>query len=177
MKKIIAFCGVIGSGKDYAAKKYISDGYTQINFADSLKEIIFQTLKIKITDHKIYEMFKDNYWNPITKIFPSFNGRDILQLGNVARKLIYEDIWVDAWEKKITNKDKIVVSDVRYFNEAKKIVSLGGEIYFCNFKSTKYNSKTKFESEKMAQDLIEKDFKNGENITSYFIKKTIDEVI
>ena len=56
------------------------------------------------------------------------------------------------------------------------MISLGGEIYFCNYKSIKYNSKTKFESERMAQDLIKHGFKDGDNLTQYFIKK-IDEVI
>ena len=176
MKKIVAFCGVIGSGKDHNANNYVSNGYIHINFAEPLKQIIFQTLKIKINNHNVYELFKDNYWNPVTKIFPSFNGRQFLQLGNVARQILGENVWVDAWEKSIKNESEIVVSDCRYLNEAKKIVSLGGEIYFCNYKSIKYNSKTNFESEKMAQDLIKQGFNDGDNLTQYFIKK-IDEVI
>lgn len=177
MKKIIGFCGVIGSGKDFAAERYKKEGYIHVNFAYPLKQILFQTLKVKIEDHKIYELFKDNYWNPITKIFPSFNGRDLLQLGNVARKVLYEDIWVDAWEKCIQDYEKIVVSDVRYPNEAKKIISLGGEIYFCNYKNDiKYNSKIKLESEKMSQELLSKNFSHQENITTYFIKK-FDSII
>jgi hypothetical protein len=176
MKKIVAFCGVIGSGKDYNANKYVSQGYSHINFAEPLKQIIFQTLKIKIDNHTIYELYKDNYWNPVTRVFPSFNGRQLLQLGNVARKILYEDVWVDAWEKLIENESQIVISDCRYLNEAKKIISLGGEIYFCDYKSMKYNSKNKFESEQMAQELLKKGFKHGDNLTQYFIKK-IDEVI
>ena len=174
--KIVGFCGVIGSGKDYNAQKYIKDGYHHFNFADPLKQIIFQTLNVKINDHNMYELFKDNYWNPIAKIFPSFNGRNLLQLGNVARKIIGDDIWINAWEKNIKDLDKVVVSDVRYYNEAKKIISLGGEIYFCNHKSMKYNSKTKFQSELMAQELLLLGFKDGDNLTAYFTKLN-DEII
>lgn len=177
MKKIISFCGVMGSGKDYAAEKYKKQGYIHVNFAYPLKKILLETLKIKNNDHQIYELFKDNYWNPIAKIFPSFNGRDLLQLGNVARKNLYEDIWVDAWEKCIKDYDKIVVSDVRYINEAKKIISLGGEIFFCNYKNNlKYNSKIKLESEKMSQELLDKNFSHEQNITQHFIKM-FDNVI
>jgi hypothetical protein len=177
MKQIVGFCGVIGSGKDYKAESYKKNGYIHVNFADPLKEIIFKTLKINnIKDHNKYEMFKDNYWNPITKVFPSFTGRDILQLGNICRQILHEDIWVDAWEKSVKDLDKVVVSDIRYPNEAKKIISLGGEIYFCNYKSMKYNSKTKFESEKMSQELLNKNFSDGENITQHFIKM-FDHVI
>lgn len=174
-KKIVAFCGVIGSGKDYNSNKYISDGYKMINFAEPLKKIIFKTLKIKNESQQKYELFKDTYWNPIGN-FPSISGREFLQLGNVARKILYEDIWVDAWERSIKEETKIVVSDCRYLNEAQRIISLGGEIYFCNYKSMKYNSKTKYESEQMAQDLIKQGFQDGDNLTQYFTKK-IDEVI
>jgi hypothetical protein len=174
MKKIIAFCGVIGSGKDYEANKYIQDGYKLINFADALKKILFKTLKIKNIDHQKYELFKDSHWNPVG-MFPSVTGRDLLQLGNYARHIIDEDIWINAWEKSIQNESLIVTSDCRYLNEAKKIISLGGEIFFCNYKSLKYNSKTHFESEKLSQDLLKNNFQHGENITQYFIKK-INEV-
>ena len=175
MKKIIAFCGVIGSGKDYQAGNFVSKGYKLINFAEPLKQILFKTLKIKNYNHNNYELFKDSFWNPIGSFLP-VNGRDLLQLGNHARHILDENIWVNAWEKSIKNESEIVVSDCRYLNEAKKVISLGGEIYFCNYKSIKYNSKTKFESERMAQDLIKHGFKDGDNLTQYFIKK-IDEVI
>lgn len=175
-QKIIAFCGVIGSGKDHNANRYVKEGYIHYNFADPLKQLIFETLKLNIKDHNMYELFKDNYWNPIAKVFPSFNGRNLLQLGNIARKILGDDIWINAWETKIKDFEKIVVSDVRYNNEAKKIISLGGEIYFCNYKSMKYNSKTKFESEIMAQKLVSLDFKDGDNLTAYFTKLN-DEII
>jgi hypothetical protein len=123
MKKIIAFCGVIGSGKDYEANKYIDQEYKLINFADALKKILFKTLKIKNIDHQKYELFKDSHWNPIG-MFPSVTGRDLLQLGNYARHIIDENIWVNAWENSIQNESLIVTSDCRYLNEAKKITHL-----------------------------------------------------
>jgi hypothetical protein len=175
-KIIIGLCGVIGSGKDYLADKYVSDGYVKIPFAYPLKKIIFETFKIKPDSHNTYEMFKENYWNPTFKIFPSFNGRDALQLGNVARKILGEDIWINAWEKSIQDHSKIVVSDVRYYNEAKRIVSLGGKIIYCNYRSIKYNSKIKLESEKMAQELLLKNFQHNEDITQFFIKR-FDQII
>ena len=176
MKKIIAFCGVIGSGKDYEANKYIDQEYKLINFADALKKILFKTLKIKNIDHQKYELFKDSHWNSVG-MFPSVTGRDLLQLGNHVRHIIDEDIWVNAWEKLIQNESLIVTSDCRYLNEAKRIITLGGEIFFCNYKSLKYNSKTNFESERLSQELLKKGYQHGDNLTEYFIKKTIDEVI
>lgn len=175
MKKIVAFCGVIGSGKDYRAKEFVSNGYKLINFAEPLKKIILKTLKIKNDSPQNYELFKETYWNSIGN-FPSFSGRELLQLGNVARKILHEDIWINAWENSIKNFERIVVSDCRYLNEGKKIVSLGGEIFFCDFRSMRYNSKTKYESEQMAQDLIKIGYKHGDKINEYFINK-IDEVI
>ena len=175
--KIVAFCGVIGSGKDYNSKKYIEQDYKHYNFADPLKNIIFETLKIKNIDENLYELFKTNYWNPNVKIFPSFTGRDLLQFGNTVRKYLGQDVWVNAWHNNIKEYEKVTVSDCRYYNEAKKIISLGGEIFFCDYRSSlKYNSKTKFESEIMAQKLLSLGFKDGDNLTDYFIKLN-DEII
>lgn len=175
-KLIIGLCGVIGSGKDYLADKYVSEGYIKVPLAEPLKKIIFETFKIKSNNHTTYEMFKENYWNPTFKILPSFSGRDVLQLGNVVRKILDENIWVNAWEKSISDYSKIVVPDVRYYNEAQKIISLGGKIIYCNYKSIKYNSKIKLESEQMAQELLGKNFQHNEDITQFFIKR-FDQVI
>jgi dephospho-CoA kinase len=175
MKKIVGFCGVIGSGKDYNADKYVKEGYIKVNFADVLKKIVFKMLKIETNIN--YEVFKETYWNPVYKNIPSLNGRDFLQVGNIIRNFIDENIWVNAWEKEIQKYDKIVVSDVRYNNEAKKIISLGGEIYFCNYKGNfKYNSKIKLESEQLSQSLLNKGFKDGDNLTEFFTRLN-DQII
>jgi dephospho-CoA kinase len=169
MKKIIGFCGVIGSGKDYNADKHVREGYVKVNFADVLKKIVFKMLKIE--NNFNYEVFKETYWNPVYKNLTSLNGRDFLQLGNIMRNVVDENIWINSWEKEVQKHDKIVTSDVRYNNEAKKIISLGGEIYFCNYKSNfKYNSKIKLESEQLSQSLLNKGFKDGDNLTEFFTK-------
>ena len=106
MKKIIGFCGVIGSGKDYNADKLVKEGYVKVNFADVLKKIVFKMLKIE--NNFNYEVFKETYWNPVYKNLASLNGRDFLQVGNIMRNLVDENIWINAWEKEIQKHDKIL---------------------------------------------------------------------
>lgn len=52
--------------------------------------------------------------------------RRLLQdLGVAARKLIHEDIWVEVALQNITPDDRVVITDVRFENEAAHISKLG----------------------------------------------------
>lgn len=173
--EIIGFCGVIGSGKDYRCKEYVEKGYTRIAFADPLRELCYATVGWKTTDSSHYELFKSNYWNPIYKKIDAFNGRDLLErLGKHIMFMFGEDIWVKLLEKKIENENiqKVVIPDVRYKEEIKSILNKNGKIFFCNYKSLRYEIR-KTKPEQLAQLLIAKGFKDGDDVTQFlsdFIK-------
>ena len=49
MRKIVAFAGVQGGGKDYRCQQLLKQGdYKKIAFADALRKIAFTSLGIKV---------------------------------------------------------------------------------------------------------------------------------
>ena len=141
--ELTAFVGVIGSGKDYQCQKLRQEGFTQINFADSLRDLAWHIFGWKPKDANEYELFKKKEWIldlPETiDVYSStdqkttlegdipphveMSGRLFLQrLGDGARNIINDLAWVRAFEHKLfTLRDqghkKFCVSDLRYANE------------------------------------------------------------
>lgn len=178
--QIIGFCGVIGSGKDYKAKDFLlkNPDSIQINFADALREWLWKIIKWKPSDDREYEDFKlEEFFSDEddNNEYYSFTGRDLLiGIGNGMREMFDPDFWITQWAKRIyktINYQYILVSDVRYRNECEYIVNiLGGKIIFCNFKSDKYNPFLDSNSEKLSQELNQKGYKDGEDISMEFKK-------
>ena len=153
---IIGFIGVVGSGKDYNANRVMSidPSYKKYSFADEVRDFVWLALGWEPKNNEEYELFK------LTKIEfgnMSLRGRDMLiNVGNGLRQKD-PDVWINYWLKKIPSSfknEKVVVSDVRYYNEVKAIHGLGGKVIFCYFISDKYNDKINSESERMSQKLI-----------------------
>ena len=178
---IIGLVGVIGSGKSHRAASYAENGFVQINFADALRELTWNVLQWTPKNSSDYEEFKSMKINlkesPIAKQprfefaknETSLTGREFLQrLGNSARDLIGESVWVDAWEKKAKHYDNVVVADVRYWNEVQRIVELNGKLIFCDYRSQRYTL-SDHPSEELAVEIIKKNiFADGYDITEYF---------
>lgn len=129
--------GLIGrkrSGKDTFASVLIEEhGFTKAGFADPLREVALaidpivgmtalgtRTVRYsEVLDHYGYEEAKDR--------FPEF--RTFLQrLGTDAvRTVIGEDTWVDLAASRIdARRSPLVLTDVRFPNEAKAITDRGG---------------------------------------------------
>ena len=88
MRKVIAFCGVEQSGKNYSCKRLMSTmGFVKTSFAHTLRDIAFSTLGIPFDEGmKQYEELKK------TPIFESLTFRNILEnLGSAVRKYIQPD--------------------------------------------------------------------------------------
>ena len=96
--KIKVYIGVIGSGKDFMAKKETD---VQLSFADALREEVWEMLGWKPKTPEEYEEFKSQKWKlPGDRLY-YFTGRDILQRygTDIRRK---ED--PDYWAKKLVDK-------------------------------------------------------------------------
>jgi hypothetical protein len=133
-EKIIGFTGFARSGKDTIAQQFVkNDGYERIGFADSLKSILY-ALNPRI------ELFNDDFighWH-VKNIVDSRGWdeakkepeiRELLQrLGTEGGRIaLGEDIWV----KTLFNSPhgaRIVISDVRFQNEADEIRRRGGTV-------------------------------------------------
>lgn len=156
LPNIISFSGRKGSGKTELANVCVNYGYTVINFADHLKDIVCKCLKIDIS---LLEKLKNNnsdcnlnldlsnkldYLSNELEINKSFieksydlssfkSIREILQIlgTNIIRK--YNPDWHINKTKVFLekNKDKkFCIGDCRFLNEKRMIENMSGECWF-----------------------------------------------
>ena len=166
-RKVIAFCGVEKSGKDYSCQRLMmTKGFKKLAFADSLRDIAFHVLGYKYEDGmKEYEELKK------TKVFKDLNFRNILEnLGSAVRK--YDrDFWARTVIKGISETVKnVCISDMRYPNEyrvLKKYCDANDielKVVFCNYKSPDYRADNPHESAGLANYLLSKGYKDQEYV-------------
>ena len=121
---IIGLTGYAQSGKDTVAKILVENyGYTRVAFADKIREFLYDMnpmvdniafepifLRDRV-DRDGWEMAKKN---PHVR-------RALQNAGVAARKTFGEDFWVNEVLKTIDPADNIVITDVRFTNEAEAI--------------------------------------------------------
>jgi hypothetical protein len=133
----VGFIGKARSGKDSAAGFLVrTRAYTRLAFADPLKELALKVdpvipydlpgfgglnhvRLVTLVEHIGWERAKDEY--------PEV--RRLLQNMGQAQREFDEDYWVNALRRKLNNAEAwnmpVVVTDVRYPNEAKMLRSRG----------------------------------------------------
>ena len=121
-RKVLAFVGVEGSGKDYSCQRLLmTKGFEKAAFADCLRDVAFSTLGIPFNEGMLkYEELKQQ------ELFNGLTFRNILEnLGSAVRKYD-EDFWARTILTKINNSVKnICISDLRYPNEYRVLKKLG----------------------------------------------------
>lgn len=186
-KEIIAFIGVIGSGKDYNTKKAheARKGSKILGFSDGVREFTWNMLGWKPSDEREYEYFKENRVMVLNGYdWPAIHtatGRQLLE--NVADQMRRYDpeFWGKYWKEKAKRElavtDCLIVPDCRHTEEAEKIITLAShmgiryQFYFCNYKSEKYEIRD-HSSEKFAQKLIDVGAKDGSAI-NYLVNRIL----
>lgn len=124
-------------GKDTAAQALCRElGYRQIAFADKLKELAFELNPVVVTSTRSVNVDAGRGrlkwsvqglggWDEAKRQIPEI--RAFLQnLGLGARKVFGDDFWVNQALAGIPPSAKVVVSDVRFLNEAAAIKDLDG---------------------------------------------------
>lgn len=140
---IVGFGHVARVGKDTAAQALVRDlGFRQVSFAEPLKRIAMGSDPIIVSEPRTintnagrgrlkwvveslgsWETAKDQY----------MEVRPYLQrLGVAIRNELGDDIWVRHALKGVTPEDRIVISDVRFQNEAWAIHEKGGKVFRIN---------------------------------------------
>lgn len=117
---IIGLTGYAQSGKDTVANYLVKQhGFTRIAFADKIRDMLYEMNPI-VNGEPLQITVDVEGWDK-AKQRPSI--RLLLQnLGVAARKHIDEDIWINsALLSSDLNKD-IVITDVRFLNEADRIL-------------------------------------------------------
>jgi hypothetical protein len=141
---IIGLTGKKGSGKDSVASALIEDhGFVRVAFADPLKQSVSALLGI---DRDTIEELKNNEYARVIvmdaggfdreqRLHGSQSFREFLQrFGTEAHRDVFGDeFWLDAARQRIISLGKdgydlIVLTDVRFENEATLVRQLGGKI-------------------------------------------------
>lgn len=124
---IIGLAGYAQSGKDTVASILIEEyGYRRMAFADKIRAILYDlNPDVEGLDLKF---FVDNDGWDETKSIPQV--RKLLQdLGVAVRSHIHPDVWVSAVLDHIHPAEKVVITDVRFINEADYITRMGGQLW------------------------------------------------
>jgi hypothetical protein len=126
----IGLVGYSQSGKDTIASILVEKyGYTRIAFADKIREFLYELNPMVACSPTGYLQDLVNLvgWDD-AKQEPQV--RKLLQnLGNSARKIIDENVWVTLALGNIDVNQRVVVTDVRFENEAVMIKLMGGQLW------------------------------------------------
>jgi hypothetical protein len=137
---IIGLSGYARSGKDTVAGMLMGiHGYKRMAFADKIKEFLLEIDPLVMhngMEFRLQDIIESKGWESAKTDYPEI--RRLLQdLGLGARKLFGDSFWVDqvigqfghAWWGYDTN---VVITDVRFADEAKAIKGKGGKIWRVN---------------------------------------------
>lgn len=133
---IIGLSGYARSGKDTAADHLVAEyGFTRYSFAAPMKEAMYRLNPIVSSDaigSFRYQNLVDVYGLDDAKdSYPEI--RRLLQVfgTEVGREMFGPNFWVDL-ALNSAKEDKVVISDVRFKNEAEGIKSAGGQVWRIN---------------------------------------------
>ena len=127
---IIGLSGKARAGKDTVATILVEDyGFTRLAFADVIKACVY-TLDpiISLSGLRLQHLVDTNGWES-AKQFPEV--RRLLQVfgSEVGRDLIDPQIWIELTMNGIKVGSNIVISDVRFRNEAEEIKFQAGQVW------------------------------------------------
>lgn len=129
---LIGLTGYARSGKDTVAQRLCAkNGFKQFAFADPIREALFKLNPIVNGGVRLQDIMKTYSWDDAKDEYPEI--RHLLQrLGaEVGREMFGPNFWVRQIEHRIkhSNAERVVISDVRYPNEAQMIKDNGGQIW------------------------------------------------
>lgn len=152
MSTIIGISGKARAGKDTAFIYFSYRQFVRMSFADPLKELCRKMFKLSTeqTDGKLKEIVDPRY---------NMTPRAILiKVGNDMRAIM-PDVWVQLLIEKIKqlpSNSRIIITDVRYRNEAEALKSIGGYIA----RLERHPSRDNMVSEETKASLSETDLDN-----------------
>lgn len=125
MKCIIALCGLKRCGKDVAAR-YISEkyGHTHVKLAQPLKDVL--KTAFRFTDDDLETDSKDQIspkWGVSPRTLMNYIGTQVFQydIANIVPQLKDRCFWIDHLLHTYIEQDKIVISDLRFHHEVRRI--------------------------------------------------------
>lgn len=155
MAKIVGLTGLKGSGKDTAAQVLKAAGYEEVKMAAGLKGMIRSFLYYQGVDSlEVERMIEGDLKEEPSIYLGGKSPREFMQLlgTEFGRKMIDEDLWVDAWRRRVAGLDKTITTDIRFPNEAKALEDAGGKLFRIE-RDTDTNEYSLHESEKHIPNL------------------------
>lgn len=133
---IIGLSGYAQSGKDTVANILVEKhGYKRVAFADPIKNLLYETDPLiskgygtSVINYRLQDIVDSYGWDKAKVDYPEI--RRLLQdLGIGARKIFGDLFWIYESLSDVAPQDKVVVSDVRFENEAEWIQTFKGQIW------------------------------------------------
>lgn len=131
---IIGLSGYARSGKDTIAEHLVEKyGFVRVSFADPMREALYRLnpmISVHDMTHVPLASAVDGMgWEEVKKASADLRGL-LQRMGTeVGRNMFGESFWVDQAFSKIQSGANVVVSDVRFKNEADAIRSLDGVMW------------------------------------------------
>lgn len=170
---IVAFTGPAGSGKDTAAMLVVANCYRdnqpfeQYAFAGPMRAML-KAIGIKEPARELKELELAG--------FP-FSYRKAMQtLGTEFGRTLDPDLWVTLFQDKATVTHNLVVTDLRFVNEAQRIRALGGVIIKITGRSTDLGDRAKHVSEDGLPDTLI-DFTLSNTGTKLEFEKSVENLL
>jgi hypothetical protein len=132
---LIGLSGYARSGKDTVAELLcLNYGYKRVSFADPMRQALY-VLSPKIDNIVRLSEYVDDYGWDVAK--QNQEVRRLLQVfgTEVGRKMFGLDFWINIALKDLSGDTQVVISDVRFPNEADAIAKLGGSMWRINRKN------------------------------------------
>ena len=129
---IIGLSGYAQSGKDTVAELLcLNYKYHRRAFADPMRDAIYALNPVIEGNNRVADLVDEYGWD-IAKANPEV--RRLLQVfgTEVGRKMFNINFWVDIALAGLNNNHRVVLSDVRFPNEAEAIKNLGGQVWRIN---------------------------------------------
>lgn len=121
---IIGLSGYARSGKDTVAGMLIGlHQYQRVAFADKIKTFLYEIdplIMVNGVDVSLQNIIDSKDWETAKAEFPEIRGL-LQRLGVSARSIFGYDFWIDQALRDYNVTEKIVITDVRFKNEAAAI--------------------------------------------------------
>jgi hypothetical protein len=125
---IIGLSGYARSGKDSVANILVDNfGFRRVGFADNVRALVRYINPLLSNGYRINEQVNEFGWEFVKG---QAEGRRLLQAtGMAVRDLFGKDTWINMVFADIEPHEDVVITDVRFQNEAEKIQEIGGYIW------------------------------------------------
>jgi hypothetical protein len=115
---LIALFGAPGAGKDTVAKRLVGQhGFVRVAFADKVRELAYETLPVHARD----EIDKKG-WDACKRMADNFYREHLERVGDGARKVLGDDVWINAVGveigRLIDSGKSVVITDMRKESES-----------------------------------------------------------